>query len=145
MLAEAVNKNFHPYYKLKNNIQGFSTHTKKSEYSLRLRRTSNLAQVSFSFLSLGKPAVHFFSFLQYLYFSVFHKRCAFQCFTETNGHRNNALNDICLKKELQPGTFPAQTSTDALSARLNYFENSATLTMRVSGTSFPDSVAFCQK
>lgn len=29
MLAEAVNKNFHPYYKLKNNIHGFSTHTKK--------------------------------------------------------------------------------------------------------------------
>lgn len=39
-----------------------------------------------------------FSFLQYLYFSVFHKHCAFQCFTETNGHRNNALNDICSKK-----------------------------------------------
>lgn len=30
VLAEAVNKNFYPYYKIKNNIQGFSTRTKKA-------------------------------------------------------------------------------------------------------------------
>ena len=105
VLAEAVNKNFHPYYKIKNNIQFFSTRTKKSGHSLRLRRTSNLAQEYFSLLFLGKPAVHFFSFLQYQYFSVFHKHSAFQCFTETNGHRNNILNDICSKKNCNRAHF----------------------------------------
>lgn len=105
MLAEAVNKNFHPYYKLKNNIQGFSTHTKKADTASGFAALPIWRKYLFHCYPWENRQFILFSFLQYQYSSVFHKHCSFQCFTETNGHRNNALNDIYSKKNCNRAHF----------------------------------------
>lgn len=104
VLAEAVNKNFHPY-KIKNNIQGFSTRTKKAGTASGFAALPIWRKNIFHCYPWENRQFIFFSFLQYQYSSVFHKHRAFQCFTETNGHRNNTLNDICSKKNCNRAHF----------------------------------------
>ena len=105
ILCVLLYENFHPYYKIKNNIQGFSTRTKKKRAQPPASPHFQSGARIFFIAIPGKTGSSFFSFLQYQYSSVFHKHCAFQCFTETNGHWNNVLNDIYSKKNCNRAHF----------------------------------------